>query len=730
MAELQPVHRYAACALLSLALHQAEARQCALPYQCDGLIIEPQDFLIDTDLDEEKNSLWTSQQSGLLRPIFRFLKIDAKAWAGLEQTALSTDAKAHIGAFLRILSEEEDGVSSSNSAEVKLLESVETLALKCEGASSSVAKDEEHSASSAELPDVMQHPAIGQQGASTKLLSSHDRKSQELATSFAPTNGSVEPPLLREDYFSSSPCVDARSISDTSKSQEELKGSTQKSSGPETSGKSQSLGLEGDLVLENLSPAGNSIIDGRLPTQGRKVAVLFELLSAVVADTPVEDGEDQPKTRRGYDARQRVALRLLAAWLDVKWSKMAAMEILVAYAAVAAQEDREEHKNEKTKDANSWAKWKRGGLIGAAAVTGGALLALTGGLAAPAIAAGLTALAPTLGTIIPVIGSTGFAAAAAAAGTTVGSVAVAASFGAAGAGLTGSKMARRTGGVEEFGFEGLGENHQQGRLAVGIVVSGFLNDSEDFTKPWKGNDTDLEMYALRWETKNLMAVSTAIQDWLTSSISKELMKQGAMLTVLSTLLAALAWPTALLTLTDFIDSKWTIAVDRSDKAGKLLADVLLKGLQGNRPVTLMGFSLGARVIFKCLERLSEKGDNGRIVERVVLLGAPVSIETQRWETVRKVVAGRFINAYSTNDWLLAVVYRASLMSQGLAGIQAVNIPGIENVDVTDIISGHSSYLLNVGEILKGLNLDSSFPVHPSKLTIPGAPQTGTDVTLS
>jgi hypothetical protein len=51
------------------------------------------------------------------------------------------------------------------------------------------------------------------------------------------------------------------------------------------------------------------------------------------------------------------------------------------------------------------------------------------GLAAPAIAAGLSALAPTLGTLIPVIGASGFAAAASAAGTVAGSVAVAASFG-------------------------------------------------------------------------------------------------------------------------------------------------------------------------------------------------------------------------------------------------------------------------------------------------------------
>lgn len=51
------------------------------------------------------------------------------------------------------------------------------------------------------------------------------------------------------------------------------------------------------------------------------------------------------------------------------------------------------------------------------------------GFAAPAIAAGFTALVPTLHTFVPLIGASGFAAIATAAGHTAGSVAVAASFG-------------------------------------------------------------------------------------------------------------------------------------------------------------------------------------------------------------------------------------------------------------------------------------------------------------
>ena len=56
-----------------------------------------------------------------------------------------------------------------------------------------------------------------------------------------------------------------------------------------------------------------------------KMALLYALLSACVADKPVTQEEEDRKSsqfRKGYDARHRVALRLIAAWLDVKWIKM------------------------------------------------------------------------------------------------------------------------------------------------------------------------------------------------------------------------------------------------------------------------------------------------------------------------------------------------------------------------------------------------------------------------
>lgn len=55
------------------------------------------------------------------------------------------------------------------------------------------------------------------------------------------------------------------------------------------------------------------------------------------------------------------------------------METMVACSAMAFLKE-EESKEEGGSQESSWAKWKRGGIIGAAALTGGTLMAITGGL--------------------------------------------------------------------------------------------------------------------------------------------------------------------------------------------------------------------------------------------------------------------------------------------------------------------------------------------------------------
>ncbi|KAK7376059.1 hypothetical protein VNO78_34909 [Psophocarpus tetragonolobus] len=655
---LSPTQRYAAAALFGLALHEAHLNQTnplPLPISEDAL---PEDQRTSTssssDSVSEDPDLWVHSNSGLLRPVFKFLDIDSAAWSGLEETAGSSSATHHVGPFLRLLSQEsDDGSSQRVDQEYALSSAVDGIALE------------------------MQRNLEPSESQREKLREYENQCREKFSTDDVQTQcEKVDLHLEVQQETDTAPLPDCKELQVGSVNRE----------------------IDERLMEEVM-----------MLSDQRKVTVLYELLSGCLSNL----GEDIGRRRKGYDARHRVALRLLATWLDVKWTKMEAIETIVACSAMAFVKGQESEKKEAQSKESKWAKFKRGGIIGAAALTGGALLAITGGLAAPAIAAGLGALAPTLGTLIPVIGASGFAAAASAAGTVAGSVAVAASFGAAGAGLTGSKMARRFGGVDEFEFNAIGENHNQGRLGVEILISGFVFEKEDFIRPWEGQNDNLERYALQWESENLIAVSTAIQDWLTSRLAMGLMKQGAMMTVLSSLLTALAWPAALLAATDFIDSKWTIAINRSNKAGKLLAEVLLRGLQGNRPVTLIGYSLGARVIFKCLQYLAKTENGAELVEKVVLLGAPIPIMDENWEAARKMVAGRFVNAYSRNDWMLGVAFRASLFTKGLAGIQPVDVPGIQNVDVTDHIEGHSSYLWATQKILDQLQLNSYYPVYNS-----------------
>lgn len=53
--------------------------------------------------------------------------------------------------------------------------------------------------------------------------------------------------------------------------------------------------------------------------------------------------------------------------------------MIVSSSAMAILKEQESNKEAQSKE-SKWAKWKRGGIIGAAALTGGTLMAITGGM--------------------------------------------------------------------------------------------------------------------------------------------------------------------------------------------------------------------------------------------------------------------------------------------------------------------------------------------------------------
>ncbi|KAK9713254.1 hypothetical protein RND81_06G015200 [Saponaria officinalis] len=450
---LSPEQRYAAGALFALAVHQAQIHQSrplgTPPLQFSDNIDGGDDGgeRINDRVSSSSNGssssgdsvsedplLWINPNSGLLHPIFKFLEIDSSAWSGIEETANASPATHHVGAFLRMLSEEtEESSSEKKGQEVALAKGIDGMAANMEALIDSEAKR-------------------------NKQLEYHQERREKCSVPEMPETPST---------------------------------ATEKQMIEVIQEKTANTNLDDDAAHEtDYRFIEEPVEEERKLSYERKLTVLYELVSASLAN--LSDVSKKSKQRKGYDARLRVALRLVATWLDVKWVKVEAMETTIAFSVMALAKEQELKQEETKTEESSWSKWKRGGIIGAAAVTGGALMAITGGLAAPAIAAGFSALAPTLGTIIPVIGAGGFAAAASVAGSVAGSVAIAASFGATGAGLTGTKMARRIGSIEEFEFKAVGDNHGQGRLAVGILVSGFVFDERDFIMPWEGLVNNLE----------------------------------------------------------------------------------------------------------------------------------------------------------------------------------------------------------------------------------------------
>ena len=159
----------------------------------------------------------------------------------------------------------------------------------------------------------------------------------------------------------------------------------------------------------------------------------------------------------------------------------------------------------------------------------------------------------------------------------------------------------------------------------------------------------------------------------------------------------------LIKISKVIDNPWTVGMVRAEKAGGVLADAILNKFQGERGVTLIGYGLGARVIYACLMQLSEKRVFGAI-ENAVMLGTPCPTEIRTWTAMRRVVAGRLVNVHSKNDYLLGFMYRTGSWQYGIAGLEKIQgVHGVENLDVGDLATDHIRYQHLVNIVLKKLN---------------------------
>ena len=263
-----------------------------------------------------------------------------------------------------------------------------------------------------------------------------------------------------------------------------------------------------------------------------------------------------------------------------------------------------------------------------------------------------------------------------------------------------------------------------------------------------------EMYTVKWESTLLTQICDCVTDLavdVVTGATRQILKQ----TVLHTLLAAVVLPSYLLNLMNAIDGDWTIAVERADEAGIVLAKTLLYSRAGRRPTTLVGYSFGARIIYSCLKELARyqeewehlrelldeddafpkegthygrsqlekykqkmKGmrEPASIVEDAILMGLPNHLSLSSWKACRQIVAGRLVNCYSSNDLILSLMFQAKRFSGGslshgmgsilkpVCGTCRVEVPGVESINCSDLILGHQDYCLETGKVLERIGL--------------------------
>ncbi|RYP83303.1 hypothetical protein DL770_005420 [Monosporascus sp. CRB-9-2] len=343
--------------------------------------------------------------------------------------------------------------------------------------------------------------------------------------------------------------------------------------------------------------------------------------------------------------------------------------------------------------------WK----VGLASVAGAAIIGVTGGLAAPVVAGAIGGLMGSVG----LGGLASFLGIFWMNGALIGTL-----FGAFGAKMTGEMIDNYAKEVEDFKFLPLrdewGEDCKKSeaaearRLRVTIGINGWLTSDGDVTKPWRCLGGESEVFALRYEMKSLLALGAGLESLVTSYAWSAIRMEILRRTVLATLWAAL-WPVHLVSMASNLDNPFSLARNRSEKAGRVLADALINKVQGERPVTLIGYSLGARVIYACLRALAENRAFG-LVDTVVLIGAPVPSNPAYWQLMRTVVAGKMFNVYSANDLILAFLYRATSAQLGIAGLSAISsngdgIEGVENLDLSGEVQGHLRYPGLIAKIL-------------------------------
>lgn len=352
---------------------------------------------------------------------------------------------------------------------------------------------------------------------------------------------------------------------------------------------------------------------------------------------------------------------------------------------------------------NKVAKYSGLGVTGIISVAG---VAVTAGAGAAPIAAalgsmGLLGTAGT-GTVISTLSGAALtnASLAAIGGSMAVGTAIVSGSGLALGGVMGGVIANKYHGEDKsFDISKLKEVCPDKRI---IFINGFTQEKEKQFKDWQLGqayfDKECSMYSVTWGSKTNAALGKAFAEGVGTEAAKkiltELAKAGGK--GAASKLTPLGWLAFLSTLAG---NPWHNAMFRAAQTGVQVAEAISR-TEGKK-FTLVGHSLGCRVIYYALEALATKKEN--FVNDVILLGGAVGKgDIKGWENILSAVNGKIYNCYSKNDQVLSKIY--IIANAGLSspiGISPIDISSDQlcNIDCSNFIDSHMTWKENYDQVL-------------------------------
>jgi hypothetical protein len=222
-------------------------------------------------------------------------------------------------------------------------------------------------------------------------------------------------------------------------------------------------------------------------------------------------------------------------------------------------------------------------------------------------------------------------------------------------------------------------------LHLTIVISGWLSQEDDFSQTWSkllSYSSIGRVFGLRWESGSKFRTLT--EDLPNIGLS------------VASLWKANPFFIGLQGFRIINTNPFKLAAIKAEKTGIALAHFLAQRVFAGTCVSLVGFSLGTRVIYYCLKELAEIAPG--LIHNAFLMGGTVSSSAEDWVKCRRGVAGRLVNVSTDSDYVLKYFYRLAKLENPI-GVNAVEVEGIENYDLTGTINGHTDYREKLDEIL-------------------------------